>query len=31
VVVIDEVNHGRQQPQKFPSLIKDTIKVEAVA
>lgn len=31
VVVIDEVNHGRMQPQKFTNAIKDVIKVEVVA
>ena len=31
VVVIDEVNHGRLQPQKFPNLIKETIQTEVIA
>jgi len=31
VVVIDEVNHGRMQPQKFTNAIKDVIEVEVVA
>ncbi|MGB4596186.1 MAG: NAD(P)H-dependent oxidoreductase subunit E [Anaerolineaceae bacterium] len=31
VVVIDELNHGRMQPQKFTKAIQDVIKVEAVA
>lgn len=29
VVVIDEVNHGRMQPQKFAAAVKNVIKVEA--
>lgn len=29
VIVIDEVNHGRMQPQRFANVIKDVIQVEA--
>lgn len=31
VVVIDEVNYGRMQPQKFSNTVKDVIKIEVVA